>query len=279
MLTTCWAGYVTRRGQPGSQHGRCAIKPRCADYFYVSHKEELMRHRTIRSLLLSALSLLALSGYAIASDEKRIDNIPMYGQPAISRPDSFKKADEDFIKQASEGLGSREAASKAWYAQAEQFLAKGDLDLAMRRYNQSWLLNPNNYQPYWGFGRVMLQRGKIDEAIQFLEKAKLLADDQFQKVGLLSDLGSAYSAKAENTPSDQTQDKARLFSLANQNFSESTTLDPTYGNSWRRWAMSLFEQDNFAGAWGKVKQARMQNARPFPPAFLRALEQKLPEPN
>ena len=237
-----------------------------------------MSYRTIRSLLvLTALGVMAPSGYA--ADDQRIDSIPMYGQPATPRPDFFNKADEDFIKEASERLGSREVASKAWYAEAEKFLAKGDLDLAMRRYNQSWLLNPNNYQPYWGFGRLTLQRGKVEEAIQYLEKAKLLADDQFQKVALLSDLGSAYSVQAQNTPSSQAQERARLFSLANQNFSESTTLDPTYGNCWRRWAMSLYEQDNFTGAWEKVKQARMKNARPFPPAFLRALEQKMPEPH
>lgn len=238
-----------------------------------------MSHQTIRSLLVfSALSLIALSGY-VSAEEQRIDNIPMYGQPAIPRPDLLKKADEDFIKQASEGLGGREAASKAWYAQAEKFIANGDLDLAMRRYNQSWLLNPNNYQPYWGFGRAMLQSGEIDEAIQYLEKSKELVDDQFQKVALLTDLGSAYSTKAGQISSTQNQDKERLFSLANQNFSESTTLDSTYGNSWRRWAMSLYEQGNYAGAWEKVKRAKTQNARPFPPAFLRALNQALSEPN
>jgi tetratricopeptide (TPR) repeat protein len=238
-----------------------------------------MSPRTIRSLLfLSALSLIVLAGYAVA-DEQRIDNIPMYGQPAIPRPDLLKKADEDFIKQASEGIGSREAASKAWFTEAEKFFARGDLDLAMRRYNQSWLLNPNNYQPYWGFGRVMLQRGKFDEGIQYLEKSKELVDDPYQKVALLADLGSAYSAKAGQTPTNQGQERERLFSLANQSFTESTTLDPTYGNSWRRWAMSLYEQGDFAGAWEKVKLAQAQNARPFPPAFLRALNQALPEPN
>lgn len=238
-----------------------------------------MSRQTIRSLLvLSTLSLIALSGY-VAADEQRIDNIPMYGQPTIPRPDLLKKADEDFIKQASEGMGGREAASKAWYAQAEKFMANGDLDLAMRRYNQSWLLNPNNYQPYWGFGRVMLQRGKLDEAIQHLEKSKALIDDQFQKVALLTDLGTAYSTKAERISSTQNQDRDQLFSLANQNFSESAALDPTYGNSWRRWAFSLYEQGRYSDTWEKVKRAQTQNARPFPPAFLRALNQALPEPN
>ena len=72
---------------------------------------------------------------------------------------------------------------------------------------------------------------------------------------------------------------AGSFALANESFVESTTLDPTYGNSWRRWPMSLYEQGNFVGAWEKVKRARLQNARPFPPAFLQSLEKQLPEPN
>lgn len=93
---------------------------------------------------------ISLSGCATGSSEQRIDNIAMYGQPEIARPDFLKKADEDFIKQATSGFGSREAASKAWFAEAEKFMSQRNLDFAMRRYNQSWLLNPNNYQPYWG---------------------------------------------------------------------------------------------------------------------------------
>lgn len=243
-------------------------------------EEQPMAHQVVRSfLVILALGLMAVVNWARASDGQRIDNIPMYGQPAISRPDFLKKADEDFIKEASEIFGSREAASKAWSAQADRFIAKGDFDFAMRRYNQSWLLNPNNYQPYWGFGRLVLQAGKFDAAVEYLEISKQLCDDQYQKVALLADLGAAYSTKAEHIPTDEKGERERLFALANESFVESTTLDPTYGNSWRRWAMSLYEQGNFVGAWEKVKRARLQNARPFPPAFLQSLEKQLPEPN
>jgi hypothetical protein len=65
----------------------------------------------------------------------------MYGQPEIPRPDFLKKADEVFIKQAVAGLGSREKASEAWWLEGEKYMAQGNLDFAMRRYNQSWLLN------------------------------------------------------------------------------------------------------------------------------------------
>lgn len=224
-----------------------------------------------------AVAALVLFG-CVTTGGTRIDNVPMYGQPNVQRPDELKRADEDFIKQVSEGFGSREKASQAWASQGDKFFSEGNLDFAMRRYNQSWLLNPNNYRSYWGFGRVMLEQGKIGEAIQHLEKSKQLCDDQFQKAALLTDLGSAYTAQAASAPNAGGPDQARLFSLANKNFAESTSLDATYGNSWRRWAMSLYEQGNYADAWEKVKQSRKQNARPLPPQFIRALEQKMPEP-
>ena len=219
--------------------------------------------------------LLLISLFANAEDALRVDNIPMYGQPEIVRPDALKKADEDFVKKVVDGFGPGEAASKAWWAQAEKFMQKLDLDMAMRRYNQSWLLNPNNYQPYWGFGRVMLEQGKPTEAIKYLEKSKELIDDKYQKVALLADIGATYTNLAQSCSAEE---KSRLFTLANTNFSEAAALDSSYGNAWRRWAVSLYEQSDYAGAWEKVKAAKANNARPFPPAFLQALEQKLPEP-
>lgn len=234
-----------------------------------------MFHRYVFNLFL--ITALAVSGFARAEGPARIDSIPMYGQPDIVRPDVLKKADEEFIQQASSGFGTRENASRAWYTQAEEFMQRRELDLAMRRYNQSWLLNPNNYQPYWGFGRVMMEQGKFSDAIRYVEKSKELIDDQYQKVALLVDLGTAYSFFAQQSAAS-SDERARLFKAANQHYSEALSLDPSYGNGWRRWAMSLYEEGDYVAAWDKVKKAKSQNTRPLPPAFLRALEQKLPEP-
>jgi len=221
-----------------------------------------------------------ISGCATES-RTRIDNIPMYGQPAIERPDFLKKAEEDFIKQAvtaETGLKSREEASKAWHAQGEKFMREGNLDYAMRRYNQSWLLNPNNYQPYWGFARVASEQGKLDEAIVFLEKAKLLCDDNYQKVSLLVDAGTVYSYKADSLSEVQRDERSRYFSLANQQFVESTKLDPDYADSWLRWSQSSYREKNYIEAWAKLKKARSLGAKE-PDRYLKALEQKLPDPD
>lgn len=187
----------------------------------------------------------------------------MYGQPGISRPVELQQADKDFIASVIEGFGSREEASKIWWTQGERFMNEGNLDYAMRRYNQSWLLNPNNYQPYWGFARVSMEQGKLDEAIGFLEKAETLIDDDFQKAALLSDLGTAYTKKAIEIPS--------FFEKANRKFEESIRLDKSYPDSWRRWAFSLFEQQNYSEARKKVQRAEELGAKPFPESFLAAL--------
>jgi len=222
-------------------------------------------HRHLIQIVFAALGLL-VSSCGTGPGATRIDNIPMYGQPAITRPEILRKADEAFIKEAVSGFGgSRELASKAWHAEGERFFRDRNLDYAMRRYNQAWLLNPRNYQPYWGFGRVLLQADRFSEAIEQFEMAKKLCDDTRQKVGLLSDTGVAYSY-------------AGNFQLANQHFEESTALDPNYANAWLRWSESLYRQGDLSAASDKLMQARSLGAK-IPDGFLQKLSQKNPTRN
>ncbi len=221
-----------------------------------------------RPLFLVLLGLL--SGCVTTGGNERIDNIPMYGQPEIERPAAWKQADEEFIRKAVGGLGSREVASEVWYEEGQRFLRERNLDYAMRRFNQSWLLNPENYQPYWGFARVMVETDRFDEAIKYFEMAEIQCNDPYQKTALLSDFGVAYNWKAKLAP--------EYFAKANRKFAESVALEPSYPNSWRRWAFSLYDEGDYAGAWKKVKKAQGLNARPLPESFLTALREKAHEP-
>lgn len=222
---------------------------------------------------IAAVSLLSGCG---TTGGTRIDNVPMYGQPVIERPEALKVADEAFIKTASEGLGSRERACIAWWMEGDKYMREGNLDYAMRRYNQSWLLNPNSFRPYWGFGRVLLEQGQLDDSIKYLEKSLQLVDDEYQKVALLTDTASVYSVKANSSPADSSE-RTKYFSLANRYLEESTKLDATYPNSWRTWARSRYFEGQFVEAWRMVNAARSRGAQ-FPPQFLEALAEKMPEP-
>ncbi|HKW39152.1 MAG TPA: hypothetical protein VJO54_15240 [Burkholderiales bacterium] len=204
------------------------------------------------------------------------DQLPMYGQPGITRSEELRKADDEFIKQTTAPVGTREVASKVLHSQGNAYFNRGLVELAMRRYNQAWLLNPNNYQPYWGFGRVMLQRGQFDEGIAYFEKATRLCDDDYQKVALLSDFGAAYGIKANKT--NNPAERTRLYGLAYEQYKRSTGMDPKYQRSWQNWASTLYQEGNYSETWKTIREGQVKADAQFSPQFLRELEQKMPEP-
>ncbi len=208
----------------------------------------------------------------------RIDNIPMYGQPEIERPAVLKEADARFIKDASAGFASREAASVAWHQQGDEYMAVKNLDYAMRRYNQAWLLDPDSYLPYWGFARVMVAKREYEEAIKYFDEALARIDDPYQKPALLHDLAVAYNNKANRLPATERAARERNYSLANMRFQESTEADPDYMKAWRSWAFSLYFQGDYAAAWDKVKRARALDPDSIPGSFLSDLSAEMPEP-
>ena len=225
---------------------------------------------TIYFTLPILLSIIFSCASAPSSKGVRVDNVPMYGTETTPRSPEQQKADEELIKKAEAAFGSRYEASKAWWWKGEEYRRKGNLDFAMRRYNQSWLLDPGNYQPYWGFGLVMSHQGRIDEAIKYLERAEELVNDDYQKAALLSDLGNAYTNKA--------LDDQSYFRLSDQKLKESTELDPTYANSWGNWAYSLYHQGKYKEAWEKVHKVRDLNGPPFSTQFISELNEQMPEP-
>jgi Tfp pilus assembly protein PilF len=204
--------------------------------------------------------------------------LPMFGQPKIARPETLKKSDEDFVRDATLRYGSRQAGSNTLAAQGWAAVRSGQNDLAMRRFNEAWLLNPKNYSVFWGFGAVLSAKGKLTEALEHLETARQMIDDSTQRVALLCDLGTVHSAYAARLPLDRQLERAQHFVLANNRFSESLENDPKFARSWREWAMSLYDQERYSEAWIRVKKARELQAEPFPAEFLQKLTAKMPEP-
>jgi tetratricopeptide (TPR) repeat protein len=227
--------------------------------------------------LFFSLSLL-FTAPALGADSDPSDTLPMFGQPKISRSEDLKKSDDAFIRDSTLRFGNRQAGSNALVAQGWRAMRSGQHDLAMRRFNHAWLLNPKNYGVFWGFGAVLSAKGKLSEALEYLESARELVDDPKQRVALLCDLGTVHSAYAVRLPADRQLERAQQFVLANNRFSESLENDPKFAQSWREWAISLYDQERYSEAWLRVKKARELDAEPFPPEFLQKLSAKMPEP-
>jgi len=201
----------------------------------------------------------------------------MFGQPGIPRSEDLKKRDEVFIREASIRYGNRLAASRALAAEGWTAARRGVFDLAMRRFNQAWLLNPKNYQAFWGFGAVLSERGKLTEALEQLENARSLVDDNAQRAALLSDMGTVCSEYAARMSAGRELERAQFFIKANQFFTESLENNPNFAAGWREWAISLYDQERYSEAWLRAQRAQELKAEPFPENFLAKLREKVPQ--
>ncbi|WP_398500856.1 hypothetical protein [Variovorax sp.] len=106
---------------------------------------------------LQALAASLLLGTAAAfADPLPINQLPMYGGRA--KTEAMQKADADFIaSMEKQGLsraeGARQMLRQGWAA-----WGKRDMTTAMARFNQAWLLDPENGNAYHGFALVLALR-------------------------------------------------------------------------------------------------------------------------
>ncbi|MBL7157067.1 MAG: tetratricopeptide repeat protein [Candidatus Omnitrophica bacterium] len=119
----------------------------------------------------SYLSLLVilLAFCSGCSGKVPINEMPMYGN--VPKTPYQKEMDEQFIKKVIEQFGSRKAAAKEHVAFAWYYYNKGDLKTAMKRFNQAWLLDPNNEEVFSGFGLLMSKRRQYDDTKAMYDKA------------------------------------------------------------------------------------------------------------
>jgi tetratricopeptide (TPR) repeat protein len=191
----------------------------------------------------------------------------------------LKNAEESFVRAAVARYGSRENASKAFALQGWNLIRENKRDLALQDFIRAWQLDEKNYQAFWGFGAILSEQGKLNEAIEQLEIARELNDDSYQRVQLLTDLGILHSEYATRMPPTNELDRAHRFVLANNRFAESIEINQNDPASWRAWAISLYAQERYSEAWIKARRAMDLNAEPFPGGFLQRLREKMPEPN
>lgn len=97
-------------------------------------------------------------------------SLPMYGYNQFHRENS---CDKQFIKSALEVTGNnrlkaaQEVSKRAW----EILLKDGDQGLAIKRFNQAWLLDRNSVEVFWGFAVWESLRTNTEKAEEFFEKA------------------------------------------------------------------------------------------------------------
>lgn len=204
----------------------------------------------------------------------RFDEVPLYGGMDRSTYPELKEADEKLIAETSSHYGSRQKAAEAFVEQGFDFYNQDNLEMAMRRFNQAWLLDPNNPEVYWGFGSILHDQKKMCEAMKHYETA--LSIGRYIP-GMYPDAGRVFSLCGVEDKDFTAEIRQKLYDRADSLYSEAAEKDPNKGYVYSSWASAYFWREDYAQSWAMVNKAR-ENGGQVPTQFLSLLRSKMPEP-
>jgi tetratricopeptide (TPR) repeat protein len=122
----------------------------------------------MKYLFLFLLSLILASCKA-QDCPQGINTLPMYGN-AIKCTEQIA-ADERFFKECKRLFKNKKEASEYYTNRGWDYLRKDSLEIAIKRFNQGWLLDSANARVYWGFGAVLGKQHNYEESIKYFDKA------------------------------------------------------------------------------------------------------------
>jgi len=106
-----------------------------------------------------------------------INKIPMYGHVAKCK----EQLDDDarFLAYCDK-LGTRKELSAHMIMRGWEYFKKNELDTAVMRFNQAWLLNSLNAEVYWGFADVLGKQQQFKNTLPLFKRALKLDPNNAQ---------------------------------------------------------------------------------------------------
>lgn len=192
--------------------------------------------------------IIANSSTAFAD---QVRQAPMYGGIDRSQNPELFEQDNELIAKATRTFGTREHASEGYIEHGFNYYSKNDLDKSMMRFNQAWLLNPENPYSYLGFALLM---NKEEQYCKAYEMFKTANEKGLKENGFLADYGytTAECARLKNN-----DEKKLLFKVSNQlhesalRHSNNKLLAYVY----QSWAKSYYLQNNLIKAREMINQS------------------------
>jgi tetratricopeptide (TPR) repeat protein len=222
--------------------------------------------------IFNIIFLLAFVFISISNGQP-LNELPLYG--GFKKTVSQKQADEVFIRSAIHEMGSREKAAEHIVVRGWQALSRDDIKTAIKRFNQAWLINPDNGQVYWGLAITQAKQEKFDSAIELFRKGDKIIKDNPR---FFADYGYAITRKSTELKNKKL-DHIAISEKGIEILKKAITLDPDLGDVYFYMAIAEFNRDKYKEAWRNIKLAKEKGYSGITKAFLTALEQKLPEPS
>ena len=159
------------------------------------------------------------------------------------------------------------------------YLMKGDVDTAIKRFNQSWMFNHNNVDALWGFGIISLQRGNIlkedplfnlSESVKYLEMAKSIKP---QELRLIVDLSLSYMFLGKELKKNKQQ-FIQYFEKAEENLKKAITINENYPMIYANYSVLKYYQEEYSQAKKYHEKAKSLGFQ-IDPEFEKKINEKL----
>jgi len=203
-----------------------------------------------------------------------IDQEPMYGGMDRQSVPELKVGDEQFVSGVAKEFGSQEKGSEAFVEQGIRYYRQDNYTMAMKRFNQAWLLNPRNPDVFWGFSLVYHDENKNCEAKSMIDRA---VDLNLSKPIALADAGRIYTLCAVSDNALDSTAKAQYYAKSDSFYKRASAVSPNNDYIFGSWATAHYWRGEYAQAWEKVAVQRSLGGTP-PGQFINMLRQKMPEP-
>lgn len=210
------------------------------------------------------------------------NELPMYGGVAVPPEDlaADSKANEDSVRQT----GTKDGAVKKTIEEAWASYQRGYFELAMRRFNRAWLMDPTNPEVFNGFAQILSAQKNYDGAIDVYKKylevspghgltlCLMARQFQYKMVEKLTEPPSSAKKKAE---------AQRYFDEALKLYQEAAlkaTLDEDLSFIYYQWAIALAIKRDYKEAWEKVHLSKKYGGEPIEKEFIQSLSKDMPDP-
>ena len=198
-----------------------------------------------RNLLFYLILVACLMICSGCSKKVPLNERPMYGN--IPPTLEVQKINDEFINTIVKKAGSRERGAQKMISVAWYYYNKGDLTTAMKRFNQAWLLNPNESEVYAGFACIAAKKNNLDEAIDMNTQAIKLNPNSRIAYG---NRGLDYFHRGDKYR--RTEDIERAIS----DFTTAIENDPKYAQNYNDRAVCYAAIDEYDKCWSDVQKAR-----------------------
>ncbi len=233
-------------------------------------------HFTLKAFILA--QLLWLPGCVIkapAQADARNDEAPMYAGKDRRAAAALRAGDEQLAAEAVNVFGSPATAAQARVEQGYRLFREDQPSLAMRQFNQAWLLNPDNAEVYAGFAVVLENQRKVCQAMSMMDRAISLNPPAFR--GIYADAGRIAARCAAEDKTLPPEARIAATTRSDEWYRKGEAVEPDKGYLYASWATAYYWRGQYGEAWAMVHKSRAAGGSPDA-QFVRMLRARMPEP-